>query len=384
MTLITTIVFLAVLAVLVILHELGHFLVARHFHVRVEEFGLGFPPRLCKLFRWRGTDFVLNLIPLGGYVNLAGEVAPDGESPTTTPSTDQQEDDEFFLKPAWQRFLVILAGPGTNFLIAVLVFIAAYGVLGIPKRVPDMVFIDYLVSDSPAVVAKIPVGARIVTVQDATSSPIAIKSIDQVLNFVHAHYGQIINLELDNTCQSGVCLGQTATYTATLRPSEEATRDGIALGVALTDWQDFHYPWYQQLPYSVYYGIKESLNMSWEMILSFGTALRQIVVPGPKQAVLMGPVGIVNTLTKVELFAQGFWEIFTFFGFLSLNLAVINLLPIPAVDGGRLVLIISEKIFGRARVAKIEGALNLLGFAILIILALAVTGSDIWRIVTGG
>ena len=137
----TIIIYLLILSVLVIAHEFGHFSVAKFFHVRVDEFGIGFPPQLCELFRWKGTNFVLNLLPLGGYVNLAGETAPAQEDRCshTKTNTDTADQTLFYHKPAWLRFLVILAGPVVNLFLAALVFVLAYGVWGIPRKVTGQV-----------------------------------------------------------------------------------------------------------------------------------------------------------------------------------------------------------------------------------------------------
>ena len=376
MTLVTILIYLLILAVLVIVHELGHFLVAKLFRVRVEEFGIGFPPRLVKLGRWLETDFVLNLIPLGGYVNLSGENAPAQPGTETT-------DGEFYTKPAWQRFLVILAGPLVNLVLAAIVFMIAYSVYGIPREVPGMVFIDYLEPGSPADRLQLPVGARIVSVADASSS-LQVQQMEDVAGFTRERLGSEISITLDDSCSNSVCSDNLATYEARLRGAEEIPAGGGALGIAMTNYQDFHYPWYQQLPYSVYYGGRQSLRLSWQMLQGLGVALRQLFSREPKQAVLMGPVGIVGELARAKTFQQGLMEIVSFAGFLSLNLGIINLLPIPAVDGGRLFLIICEKAFGRARIAKVEGMLNYIGFIGIMILAALITIADVMRLTKGG
>ena len=381
MTLITIVLYWLILAVLVIWHELGHFSVAKFFKIRVDEFGIGFPPRICQLFRWRGTDFTLNLIPMGGFVNLAGESAPSNEEQDSqsTP-VDTQGQALFYQKKAWQRFLVILAGPVMNIFLALAIFVLVYSLEGVPERFPGQTFIDFVEPDSPAQMANLPVNGRLLALQDATGAAVEVTDIDAALDFLRGRHGQTVTLTLNPDCKRGVCTDQIATYAATLRTDEQIPAGGGALGVSFTDYQFVFYPWYRHIPLSLYYGCRESFYMIKQLLLAIWQVIIDLFQPGPNEAVLMGPVGIVSELNRSRLFQQGLVTILSFAGMLSLNLGVVNLLPIPAVDGGRLFLIMGEKIVGKTRINKIEGWLNYVGVILIIGLTILITGADIWRL----
>ncbi len=375
----TIIIFLLILSLLVISHELGHFLVAKFFGVRVDEFGLGFPPTIKRLFTWRGTDFVLNLLPIGGYVNLAGENA----SPDEEERPDNDDPTLFCRQAAWKRFLVILAGPLVNIILAMFIFMIVYGVAGIPKEFADKVFIEGVQEKSSAEQAGLPVGAQVLFVQATDSAQIAITKNEQLMGFVADHVGQNIILTVQPDCEQGICHGEIATYEAYLRCSEERLFGEAALGVSLTQYQDMHYPLYKQIPLGIYHGVKRSFSMAWEMLENLGLYFRQLFHREPKTIDMMGPVGIVSSLNRYQTFSAGFLAILSLAGVLSLNLGIINLLPIPAVDGGRLVLIVAEKFVGRRTIAKIEAGLNYAGLVLILLLSLLITLKDVWRIFKG-
>ena len=376
----TIVIFAMILVVIVVIHELGHFLVARLFDVYAPEFGIGFPPRMCKLFRWRETQFVLNWLPIGGYVNLAGEGAPGTDGQEIEVDKDIPASRLFSSKSAWQRFLIILAGPAMNLFLAIFLFMWAYGFLGIPVQLNDGVMITDVEADSPADFANLQAGDKIIAVSDATGDESLVFDMNEFIVYVNAHRGQAISLQTVNDCHELVCDGEPNWHTVVIRTLEETPAGSGSLGVVLSSTVDVFYPWYQHIPLSVYYGAKQSLYFAKSILGGLAQGVANLFRPQESELVLMGPIGMVSELNQPKTFSRGILEILSFAGLLSVNLAVVNLLPIPAVDGGRLVLILLEKLVGRARIAKIEYSLNYVGLVFLFGLMLVITGKDVWRL----
>lgn len=381
MSFFTLIIFLLILSVIVVVHEFGHFIFARKFGVKVKEFGIGFPPRLIKLGRWWQTNFVLNLIPLGGYVNMAGE---NGINEHEGHQSATKKNYQFYQKKPWQRFIIIFAGPGVNFILSAIIFMWVYSYLGIPQKVENSVFIDGIEENSPAAQAKLSENTKIIALINQAGEKLLASNRDEVAAFIARHQGQNITIVTTGPCQAGLCESKEYPHFAYVRTDDEKPKNAGALGVALSEFQLFFYPWYQQIPLSVYHGSKQSIWMAQEMLGGLAQGLASLFKQEKSDLVMMGPVGIVSELNKQKTFQEGFLAIIQFAGLLSLNLGVINLLPIPALDGGRLILIIIEKFIGRKKVSKVESGLNYLGFMFIIALSVLVTGQDIWRIFKGG
>lgn len=376
--LLTIVIFFLVLSVLVIIHELGHFLVARHFKVGVKEFGIGFPPRLAKLFRWKDTDFFLNLIPLGGYVSMEGELEPPE---SLKGEVTQLSSALFYKKPAWERFWIILAGPVINIVAAMIIFMVVYSILGIPTVVPDTLYLDSVAPNSPAAAANLPAGTQILSLTAENGYSLQPINTSQFLDFTREHAGEWVVFNLSGPCAGGKCEETIGTYPVQLRTIDELKAGEGIVGIYITTAQNIHYPWYKQLPLSIYYGCRQSYYLGKDMLINLGSALKGLFKPPTQNEVtVVGPIGLIMALDQQKTFSEGFMAILQFAGLLSLNLGIINLLPIPALDGGRIVLILLERVIPRPHIAKAEIWANVVGMALLIILMLLVTTRDVWRI----
>lgn len=350
------------LSLLILLHELGHYLVAKLFGIKVEEFGIGIPPKALKLFTWRETDFTLNWLPLGGFVRLAGE----DHDPTLWEKINPfLRHKMFFAKPAWQRALVIVAGVAVNFVVGIAAFAIIYSVLGVPKETGRQVMISQVLPDSPAAQADLVVGEVVTQIND-----VSVEDANTFVDVIGQNKGVAVNLMVAPIDGRGQVsdVGRVITVV----PRENPPEGEGALGVAVSTVPILTYeklPWYQAPIAGTIEGTKEALAWSREFLYIFMHPSELIKnIGGPVQVVKVGQQAV----------AMG-WEVtLRFVGIISLNLAIFNLLPIPALDGGRLLMIGLEKIIGRARVARAERYINAVGMGLLILLLIAITIKDIW------
>lgn len=383
----TIIIFLFILSFVVLIHEFGHFIIAKKFGVRVHEFGIGFPPRLCKLFTWKETDFTLNLLPLGGFVAMDGEISDESMANDQDKTATEKHllAGRFDRKKPWQKFLVILAGPIANFLLGALVFVILFGVEGIPVKQTGRVFIEYVEENSPAEAAQLQAQTEILTFESSQSGLVEINDTQTLIDLIAASAGTTVQLTTSGLCDdAGACQEISVPYTVALRLAADTPAGSGILGVSLSEYRTVFYPWYQQIFLSIYHGFTESLWSAGQLLSGLGQALGNLFSGQKSNLVVMGPVGIVSQLQQQHTFEDGFLAVLQFIGILSINLGVMNLLPIPALDGGRLVLIVLEKFIGRRKIAKVEIGLNYFGFIFLILLTIIITSKDIWRIFTQG
>ena len=381
----TALVFIIILGILIFVHELGHFVAARRNGIKAEEFGFGFPPRIFgfqKIGRkWRfiwgkkdtqeewenkdhqkeGTIFSLNWFPLGGFVKIKGE---NGEG--------ANEPDSFASKPAWTRIKVLAAGVTMNFILAWLVISLAL-TIGAPQEMDNArgnaknlkIQISEVKSESVAEKMGFKVGDEIL--QCLSPDPMCIQKfeeVDQVISFIGANAGKEIVLKVKR--------GDTILNLKGVPQFNREVGRGL-IGVGLVQTAIVSYPWYQALV--------EGLIVTWRMIeMVFVTFYTVIVnlIGGEKVAVeVAGPVGIVYFTKQVT--ELGFVYILQFIAILSVNLGIINILPFPALDGGRILFILIEKMKGSPVSAKVEHAIHTIGFLLLITLMLFVTMKDIIR-----
>lgn len=370
----TIVIFLIILSILVIIHELAHFLVAIWNKVWVKEFGLGFPPRIKKLFRWKNTDFSLNAIPIGGYVSLAGEVE-DTEQSGDNSSTEKIPDSAlFYNKKAWQRASVIGAGPISNIVFGALLFAIVFFVIGIPTKIENGVGIAYVQPGTPAEQAGLQVGDILR----------GFPSSSEAMTWLGEQRGQNVTLNIDRPCLEATCESDylSQELTVGVRSVEETPAGEGALGVSFDEYQYDFYPWYQQIFLGIIRGFEQSFEMIVLILDSLGQMIGRLFVPKESSPDLdvVGPVGMVNQIQQQRLFDGGILVILQFAAILSVNLGIMNLLPFPALDGGKLVMIAVGKLVGREKIAKLEANLDMIGFTVLILLMIIVTTRDIWMI----
>ena len=351
----TVLLFIVVLAVLVLVHELGHFLAARYFGIDVDEFGIGFPPRAWSMKKGK-TVWSINWIPLGGFVKIKGEDDPSATGPGT-----------FAHKPAYQRAIVIGAGVFMNLVLSSLLFSIGF-MAGVPQiadglpasaRVRDpRVQIIEILPDSPAEEAGFQPGDVIVKVEGQ-----ALAKIEDIQAQVDAAEGAI-GVELRR--------GKETLYKELVPELDEESGKRI-MGVALIESAIVSYPWYEAIPKGVYatgFYVKE-------IVLSLADLIKGLFVGQKPGVEFSGPVGIaVLTGQAAKL---GLTYLMQFAALLSVNLAVINILPIPALDGGRLLFIVIEKFRGRGVRPVVEAVTHRIAFFLLLGLIVLVTIKDLAR-----
>lgn len=358
-------VFLVVLTVLVLIHEFGHFFVAKFFKIKVEEFGFGLPPRAIGK-KIGETVYSLNWLPIGGFVKLYGEdSAGSGQLKIKNQiSNIKNKDRAFFAKPWWQKALVIVAGVFMNFLLSVVILSSLSAIVGsyIPK---DEVLVQNVIKDSPAERAGIKSGDLIVSVDT-----INIARTQQLIDFTKKHLGEKLTLKV----RSG---GVEKTIELTPRKNYPANQG--PMGVVLS--QSFEvkkYSWFE----APWIGFKETINQLTSYLKAVGTLISQIFSTGqvPEYS-FVGPVGIAQLTERYV--SLGLVNILFFVSLLSLNLAILNVLPIPGLDGGRLFFILVGAIIGKPVHPKFESYAHTVGIALLYFLLLAITFHDITRLLSG-
>lgn len=329
------------LSCLVFVHELGHFLAAKRAGIRVEEFGLGYPPRLLGV-NWRETIYSVNLIPFGGFVKI----------------------DEVSLgkKPKRVRTPVLLAGILMNFLLGVFAFSLIYSFLGIPKK-QGFVEIMAVTEGSPAEKGGIQPGDTIKK----------IKTNQEFVKMINQNLDKEVELELEREGKS---------LAVVVVPREESPEGEGPLGVVISDSKIVQPLFWQRPILALWWGTKEAVG--WAGIIFFGVA-RMLYDLGFKGIVpkdITGPVGIVQIATSVA--RAGVFAFLQFIGALSVNLAVLNFLPIPALDGGHLLFLGMEVVTGKKPRPKFERWVHAVGMIILLLLMMMITFRDIQRLLSGG
>ncbi|MCX6830085.1 MAG: RIP metalloprotease RseP [candidate division Zixibacteria bacterium] len=337
-----------VLGVLVFFHELGHFLVAKKAGIRVEKFSLGFPPKLISR-KWGDTEYAIGAIPLGGYVKMAGE--QPGEEASGAPW-------EFMSKPVWKRALVIFAGPLMNFILAVLVLTGLYLVRG--KEV-DRVYIGSVGAGSPAEKAGIQSGDLILSVEG-----IEVKTFQDMAGEIYKRVEQpvVITLERDGIVRTDTIV----TYKDFAVTSEG---DSVAVGKIGVG----NKPVFERLGFisAIGAGVNQSIFYVEKVIEFVGGLITRQVTPSE----IGGPI-LIGQIAGATARA-GFDILLEFLALLSVNLAVLNILPIPLLDGGHLIFLLAEKVKGSPISLKTRLVIQQVGIAFLLLLVIFVTFNDITR-----
>ncbi|MFA5413154.1 MAG: RIP metalloprotease RseP [Patescibacteria group bacterium] len=350
----TIVVFVLILGLLVFVHELGHFVAARRNGVKVEEFGFGFPPRIFGIKRG-DTTYSINWIPLGGFVKIKGE---DGEN--------REDEDSFGNKKIWRRAVILAAGVFMNFILAAVLLSVGF-MIGLPQvingengyaRVRDAkVQVVQILEDTPAAAAEILPGDAVLEIDgqkvenvEAMQNYLAGK-IDAPVKFLLERDGQKIEKEISPTFLI------------------ETGRGGI--GVGLLKSGIVSYPWYMAL----WKGAESTVLFTGEVARAFYELIKNLIVTQKVSVDLSGPVGIAVLTGQVA--RMGFIYLLQFTALLSINLAVINFLPFPALDGGRILFLLIEKIRRKPVSQKIENLVHNIGFGLLMLLVLLVTYRDV-------
>lgn len=371
----TLIIFLIVLSILVFAHELGHFWTARKFGVKAEEFGFGFPPRAIGVYKnkegkWKkilgakdvedasDTVYSLNWIPLGGFVKIKGE---DGEF--------AEDKDSFGGKKIWQRAIMLSAGVTMNIILAAFLFGLGF-MIGMPQVLDDApasanisdkkIQVVEVISNSPASRAGLEVGDVIESI-DATS----FSSSADLQKFVDERAGKELDYKIKR--------GEKEMFLKVV--PEKMEKEGRAgIGIGITEMGIVKYSFFS----AIWQGIKTTVILTWAIIVAFYEFFKNLILGRGVSGDVAGPVGIAVLTGQVA--RMGFVYILQFTALLSINLAIINFLPIPALDGGRVLFLIIEKIKGSPVKREVEAMLHRIGFALLMLLILVVTFRDILKL----
>ena len=349
-------VFLLTLSVLVLVHELGHFLAAKKAGIKVEEFGFGYPPRAWGK-KIGETIYSLNWIPFGGFVRLYGEELQEAKG-----QVSQGVNRAFWAKSKAARVMVILAGVVGNLLLAVFCFSIVYSVSGIPTATNQVKIIEVAV-DSPAEVAGFKQDDLVIAVDGQ-----AVKNIEDFTQKIAAKKGEEVNLLVKDGEEKNVLV----------TPRSNPPEGQGALGVVVSGFEMKQYPWWQMPARSAWQGLQEAVGWGGLIASSFGKMIVDWVGQGVAPQDIGGPVAIFQASAGVA--HEGILAILRFMGILSVNLVVLNVLPFPALDGGRLVFILYELIARRRPRPSIERWTNMVGMTVLLGLLLLVTINDVSRL----
>ena len=366
--------FILAFGVMLFLHEFGHFIVSKAFGIEVEEFGLGLPPRICRLFTWKGTEFTLNLLPFGAFVKPKGEF----EDPSQNSLREAAP---------WKQILILLAGPFMNLLTAFALFTICVHQVGAPD--PSVVILDKVEPNSPAAIAGLKPGDQLMRIGETD-----ITDFNMVSEAVQPHLDQATPIQVK---RSGELLDLEIT------PLSEPPEGRGAMGVVIT--------------YAVHdIGPAESIKAGFEdtvyMVKSYLTGLGQMITGKVQMGVesIVGPVGMYSYYSEAaeideeraqaikehneELNAAGVtneirtasnsnsgWATrLSFFGLISVCLGITNLFPIPALDGGRILFLLPELLFKKKIPLKVETVFNTVFMSLLVLLMLAVLFKDVFML----
>ncbi|RUA17959.1 MAG: RIP metalloprotease RseP [Clostridia bacterium] len=355
-----------VLGFLIFIHELGHFLAAKWMGVRVLEFGFGYPPRMAKLFTRNGVEYTLNWLPFGGFVRMAGEDGDD-DDPQALPNV-----------VAWRRIIVMLAGPFMNLLTAVVIF-AILMMAGVPTLKAGVnpesfpVQIEAVAPDSPAQQAGLKPGDIIVAVNGEN-----VMGIQSLVKKINENAGAEVTLSLQRGDE---------TLTARLRPRlpEEIPAGQGATGIQISPHlpadavEVVHYDPVRALAG----GVKQTWDTTVLMIAGLVELFRGWISPSaPSPEGGVGGLVAIGRITA-EVAKEGWRNLFNLAAFLSINLGILNLLPIPALDGGRILFALAEIVSRRRIPPEKEALVHMAGFIILVGLMIIVTFMDISNWIAG-
>ncbi len=364
----TALTFLLILSILVFVHELGHYTVARLIGVRVDEFGFGLPPRLFGK-KIGTTEYTLNLLPIGGFVRLAGEDADERQEAIVKKGSKAQIGQYFWARTKLERAAILLAGVTMNFLLAVGIttVLLINGVIEPTKTV----HVEKVVSDSPAALAGVRTGdvvSEILVVQNGQNLTVRPETPDTLVTTIKAHAGQNVFLSLRRGDES---------IRVTVVPRVDPPAGQGALGIAVSNLERKHYPWYE-IPGKA---VTITISKSVAMLKSMGDLVFRLVTGrGVKSEEVAGPIGIASVTG--EAMKYGWEAVLELMSILSLNLALLNVLPFPALDGGRLLFVVLEKMGKKTR-PEIERTIHQIGMMVLLLLMAVITINDILRFVRG-
>ncbi|MCL5675813.1 MAG: site-2 protease family protein [Patescibacteria group bacterium] len=366
----TLIVFIVVLSVLVLVHELGHFLAAKKIGVKVEEFGLGYPPRAIGK-KVGETIYSLNWLPFGGFVRLFGE---NGEIVNSKQKTENKR--AYYSRSKIERSLILTAGVFMNFVLGVVIisYLFTQGIY-----VPAAgVKVENVLPNTPAQTAGLEKGDVINSINGQK-----VNSPQDLIGVTKTNLGQTVALlikrcpQTDNSKQITVNNSNNCqSVTISLVPRRTYPANEGAMGIAISTNMELKTYSLWEAPVL---GTQEAFKLTWFILKGVGGVFWKLISSASVPKDVAGPVGIYQA-TGQAVSLGGLVGVLQLIGLLSLNLAVVNILPIPALDGGRLFLILVEIFIGKKRTARIEGVAQSIGVVLIMTLIVLITINDLSKI----
>ena len=343
----TLIYFILILGVIILINEFGHFIFAKKAGIYVYEFSIGMGPRIFKWTRKNDeTEYSIRLIPIGGFVQMAGEeIEDDPEVP---------KDKKFGVKTFGQKFMTVIAGIMNNFLLAIFLYFIIALFTGAPQ---NKAIVGEISKDYPAYTSGLQTGDRILKLNGKNAS-----TYDTLALELQVNIGEDVTLEVDRD-------GQTVEVELTPKKVKENGEEIYRYGFTITD--EVETGFFASLKYA----FSKTFSLIHQMILIIG----YLVTGNLGINSLAGPVGIFGIVGTAA--DAGIWSVLSLIALLSINVGFINLLPIPAFDGGRLLFIIIEKIKGKPVDPKLENTIHAVGLFLLMALMLLITYNDIIRLI---
>ena len=343
----TLIYFILVLGIIILIHEFGHYFFAKRAGIYVYEFSIGMGPRIFKWTRKNDeTEYSIRLIPIGGFVQMAGEEIEDD------PSVPKNK--KFLTKTFGQKFMTVIAGIMNNFILAIILLFLLALFNGAPQ---NKAIVGEVSKDMPAYSSGLMEGDRILKINDKNAESYDIFALELQVNM-----GNSITLEVDRN-------GENKIITITPKKMVEDGKEVSRYGFAIND--EVKTGFFASLKYA----FTKTLSLLYQMVLT----IFYLITGTLGLNSFSGPVGIYNIVGQAA--SSGFWSLVSLTALLSINVGFINLLPLPAFDGGRLLFIIIEKISGKKVDPKLENTIHSIGFFLLLALMLLITYNDIIRLI---
>jgi regulator of sigma E protease len=370
----STLIVVGILLFLIVIHELGHFLAAKWSGVQVDEFGIGYPPRIFSFGKWGETLLTLNWLPFGGFVKLYGEDSLDG-----VPAGKKSR--SLMGASRTRQAAILLAGVTGNLVAAYLLFTVAL-MLGTPMSVADgttgaRVTVQAVLPGSPADTAGLRSGDTIEQISSGTS--VADYTQKGISDFIAQRGGSEVTIRIERTEKDEGGKVQLLRKDIVATPAHGVLTDassrpalGISMDSLVLEKQGFLDAAYTAIPHT------------WHALLATAEGLwsffKKAVTGNADMKDVVGPIGLVNIVDEASVYGWG--KILALAAFISLNLVIINLLPFPALDGGRLAILAVETLARRPLPEKSMVVVNGLGFVLLIVLMIVVTYHDIVSLFT--
>ncbi len=334
-------------SVIVLIHEWGHYITGRMFGVKTDEFSVGMGPKLLQK-KTKNVMLSLRAIPIGGYVKFTGDEEVYGEN-----TKGAENDPHIILNlSVWKKLIIYVAGAVMNFVLGFVLLLTVYFLLGAPTQIPT---IGSVIEGTPADRAGLEANDRIVEIDG-----IAVPQDD---------YNKALELITEHISDKPVEIAvkrSDVIERITIQPEYEEETSSYKIGI---------YFGYTYGRITLKEAFEEACYATGEMITVLYRTLGNMIFKGEGLENLSGPIGIVNVVSDAT--RQGILSVVYIFAVISFNLAVINLLPFPALDGGKCFLLIIEAITKKPLPRKVEGYINLVGFAMLILLMLVITFKDV-------